>query len=248
MNLGLEGRKAVVGASSEGLGFATAKALAEEGARVLLCGRDRAKLDSAAKQIGDSASSFVVDLSSVEGAHSLATHALETLGQVDILVPNVGGPPAGLAQATDIEELRGAIDRCLLSMAALCQALLPGMRERKWGRILAITSSGVREPLPGMVYSNVARAGLTSYLKTLSLEVISDGVTVNSILPSNQITKRLESMIGQGLDAYVSGLPSGRGGDPTDFGRIAAFLCSEPANYLTGVALPVDGGSGRGLI
>lgn len=248
MNLGLEGRKAVIGASSEGLGFATAKALAEEGARVLLCGRDRAKLDSAAKQIGDSASPFVVDLSSVEGAHALATHAIETFGHVDILVPNVGGPPAGLAQATDFEELGASLDRCLVSMAALCHALLPGMRERKWGRILAITSSGVREPLPGMVYSNVARAGLTSYLKTLSSEVISDGVTVNSILPSGQITKRLETMIGDGLDAFVSGLPSGRGGDPTDFGRIAAFLCSEPANYLTGIALPVDGGTGRGLI
>ncbi len=248
MNLGLEGRNAVVGASSEGLGFATARALAEEGARVLLCGRDTDKLASAVDLIGESASSFVVDLSNVEGAQTLATHALTTLGHVDILVANVGGPPAGLAQTTDIDELRASVDRCLLSMAALCQALMPGMRERKWGRILAITSSGVRDPLPGMVYSNASRAGLTAYLKTLASEVISDGVTVNSILPSGQITKRLETLIGDGLDDYVSGLPSGRGGDPRDFGRIAAFLCSEPANYLTGVALPVDGGAGRGLI
>jgi 3-oxoacyl-[acyl-carrier protein] reductase len=247
VKLGIEGRCAVVGASSEGLGLATAMALAEEGARVLLCGRDRAKLEAAVLRIGDSASSLVADLSSVEGAHALASHALETLGQVDILVANVGGPPGGLAQATDLDELRASLDRCLLSMAALCQDLLPGMRERKWGRILAITSSGVREPLPGMVYSNASRAGLTGYLKTLATEVISDGVTVNTILPASQITKRLENMIGKGLDGFLAGLPAGRGGDPRDFGRVAAFLCSEPANYVTGVALPVDGGSGRGL-
>jgi 3-oxoacyl-[acyl-carrier protein] reductase len=247
VKLGIEGRRAVVGASSEGLGLATAMALAEEGAQVLVCGRDRAKLDAAVERIGASASSFVADLSSVAGAHALAGHALDTLGQVDILVPNVGGPPAGLAQTTDLEQLRASLDRCLLSMAALCQDLLPGMRERKWGRILAITSSGVREPLPGMVYSNASRAGLTGYLKTLASEVIADGVTVNSILPSGQLTKRLETMIGKGLDAFVASLPAGRAGDPRDFGRVAAFLCSEPANYVTGVALPVDGGSGRGL-
>jgi 3-oxoacyl-[acyl-carrier protein] reductase len=222
-------------------------ALAEEGAQVLVCGRDRAKLDAAVERIGASASSFVADLSCVDGAHALASHALETLGRVDILVPNVGGPPGGLAQSTDLAELRASLDRCLLSMAALCQDLLPGMRERKWGRILAITSSGVREPLPGMVYSNASRAGLTGYLKTLASEVIADGVTVNSILPSGQLTKRLETMIGKGLDAFVASLPAGRAGDPRDFGRVAAFLCSEPANYVTGVALLVDGGSSRGL-
>lgn len=248
MDLGIRGRRAVVGASSEGLGLATARALAEEGAQVLLCGRDREKLDAATSQVGKGASSVVSDLSSAEGARALVHHALETLGQVDILVANVGGPPAGLAHSLDPEALRASLDRCLLSMVELCQGFLPGMRERGWGRILAITSTGVRQPLAGMVYSNASRAGLTGYLKTLAREVIPDGVTVNSILPANQITRRLETMIGDGLGDFIASLPAGHGGDPRDFGRVAAFLCSEPANYLTGVALSVDGGSDAGLI
>ena len=121
------------------------------------------------------------------------------------------------------------------------------MRERGWGRIVAITTVGVREPLPSMVYSNVARTGLTGYLKQLAGEVIADGVTVNSLLPNSHLTERLETMLGAGLDAYAASLKSGRTGSADDFGRIAAFLCSQHANYLTGVALPVDGGSGATL-
>jgi 3-oxoacyl-[acyl-carrier protein] reductase len=248
VDLGIEGRRAVVGAGSEGLGFHTARALAQEGVRVLVCGRDAAKLAAAVERIGAGASAFAADLSTAEGARSLVGHALETLGQVDILVANVGGPPMGLAVKTDLDELRAALDRCLLSMVELCQGLVPGMRERGWGRILAITSSGVRQPLPGMVYSNASRAGLTGYLKTLAREVIADGVTVNSLLPANQVTARLEALIGAGMDSYLASLPARRGGDPQDFGRIAAFLCSASANYLTGVALSVDGGSDSGLI
>ena len=122
------------------------------------------------------------------------------------------------------------------------------MRERRWGRILAITSGGVRQPLGGMIYSNASRTGLTGYLKTLAREVISDGVTVNSILPNNIVTNRLESLIGDGLSGYLASLPAGRGGEPRDFGQIAAFLCSEPANYVTGVALSVDGGVDAALL
>jgi 3-oxoacyl-[acyl-carrier protein] reductase len=248
MKLGLEGRKAVVGASSEGLGLATARALAEEGAEVLLCGRDAAKLDAAAAEIGERAQTVIGDLSTQAGARALVEHGLERFGRADILVANVGGPPPGLAQNVDPTQLQAAVDRCLLAMVELCQGFLPGMREAGWGRILAITSTGVRQPLSGMIYSNVSRAGLTGYLKTLAREVIADGVTVNSILPANIVTARLEGLIGDNMPAYVSQLPSGRGGDPADFGRIAAFLCSEPANYLTGVALSVDGGADSGLL
>lgn len=253
MDLGIAGRTAVVGASTEGLGFATARTLAEEGVRVCVTGREQGRVSAAAEKIraavpGAKLEAIAVDLSTVEGARSLVETATARLGPVDILVASVGGPPPGPAQTVDLATLRASIDRCLLAMIELCQGFLPGMRERRWGRILAITSGGVRTPLPNMIYSNASRAGLTAYLKTLSKEVIADGVTVNSILPSNIVTKRLESLIGSNMDRYLASVPAGRGGDPSDFGRVAAFLCSEPANYLSGVALQVDGAVDPSLI
>ena len=253
MELGLRGRTAVVGASTEGLGFATACALAEEGARVCLSGRETGRVAGAVDAIrervaGAKVEGLAADLSTAAGAQAFVAAARARLGAVDIVVANVGGPPPGPAHATDPAVLRASVDRCLFAMIELCQGFLPEMRARRWGRILAITSGGVRAPLANMVHSNTARAGLTAWLKTLSREVIGDGVTVNSILPSNQITKRLETLVGDGLPGYLAALPAGRGGAPADFGRIAAFLCSEPANYLTGVALPVDGGTDPGLV
>ena len=253
MDLGIKGRTAVVGASTEGLGFATARALAEEGVRVCITGREAGRVAAAAEAIrsgvaGAKVEGIAADLSTVEGAHALVEAARARLGPVDIIVASVGGPPPGLAQSVDLATLRASLDRCLLAMIELCQGFLPEMRERHWGRILAITSGGVRAPLSNMVYSNTARAGLTSFLKTLAREVIAEGVTVNSILPSNQVTKRLESLLGGKLDVYLTGLPAKRGGSATDFGKVAAFLCSEPANYLTGVALSVDGGVDPGLV
>lgn len=253
MDLGIKGRTAVVGASTEGLGFATARALAEEGVRVCITGREAGRVAAAAEAIrsgvaGAKVEGIAADLSTVEGAHALVEAARARLGPVDIIVASVGGPPPGPAQTVDLATLRASLDRCLLAMIELCQGFLPEMRERHWGRILAITSGGVRAPLSNMVYSNTARAGLTSFLKTLAREVIAEGVTVNSILPSNQVTKRLESLLGGKLDVYLTGLPAKRGGSATDFGKVAAFLCSEPANYLTGVALSVDGGVDPGLV
>ena len=248
MDLGIAGRCAFVGAASEGLGLETARALAEEGAQVLLCSRSREKLEAARASIGERASLHVADLATPEGARGAALHAQAALGGVDILVANVGGPPPGLASALDPDALRAALDRCLVAMVELCRGVLPGMRERRWGRILAITSTGVRQPLAGMVYSNASRAGLTGYLKTLAREVFADGVTVNSLLPANQLTNRLRTLVGARFDDFVAGLPGGRGGDPRDFGRVAAFLCSEPAQYLTGVALSVDGACDPSLL
>jgi 3-oxoacyl-[acyl-carrier protein] reductase len=252
MELGIAGRTAVVGASTEGLGYATARALAEEGVRICLSGREAGRVAAAVESIrrqvaGAAVEGVAADLSTVEGARSLIDAAEARLGRVDIVVANVGGPPPGPAHAADLPALRAALDRCLLAMVELCQGFLPGMRAQRWGRILAITSGGVRAPLANMVYSNTSRAGLTAYLKTLAREVIADGVTVNSILPSNQVTTRLETLVGDGMDRYLAALPAGRGGQPSDFGKVAAFLCSEPANYLTGVALPVDGGTDAGL-
>lgn len=248
MDLGIEGRRAIVAGASEGLGFACARALAEEGVRVVVCSRDRGRIEEAARRIGPLATPLVADLSSVDGARSFVSAAVEASGgEVDILVANSGGPNMGLAAEVDLNALRDTLDSTLLSLMAVCDAVVPGMAERGWGRILAITTVGVREPLPGMVYSNVARAGFTGYLKQLSQELIGRGVTVNSLLPNSHATGRLERMIGGGLDAYAATLKSGRLGQPEDFGRVAAFLCSEHANYLTGVALPVDGGSGTSL-
>jgi len=253
MNLGIAGRTAVIGASTEGLGFATARALAEEGVRVCVTGREAGRVAAAAEAIrsgvaGAKVEGIAADLSTVEGARALVDAARVRLGSVDIMVASVGGPPPGPAHTVDLETLRASLDRCLLAMIELCQGFLPEMRERRWGRILAITSGGVRAPLANMVYSNTARAGLTSYLKTLAREVIAEGVTVNSILPSNQVTKRLESLLGGGLDRYLAALPAKRGGEAADFGKVAAFLCSQHANYLTGVALSVDGGTDPGLV
>lgn len=253
MDLGIADRTAVIGASTEGLGFATAHALAQEGVRVCLSGREQARVDAAAGKIraavqGARVEAIAADLSTPEGARAFVEAAAARLGPVDIVVASVGGPPPGPAHATDMGTLQSALDRCLLAMIEMCRGFLPGMRERRWGRILAITSGGVRMPLANMVYSNTSRAALTAYLKTLSRELIAEGITVNSILPSNQVTKRLEALVGEGMDRYLAALPAKRGGDPADFGRIAAFLCSEPANYLTGVALSVDGGSDPGLV
>ncbi len=248
MNLGLSGRRAVVGGGSAGLGLASAKALAEEGAEVLIIGRDAERLESARAQLGERVHCFVGDLSTREGARSVVGEAKRIFTTTDILIANVGGPPPGLAQSVDIDLLEQSIDRCLLAMVELCNGLLPGMVEQRWGRVLAITSTGVRQPLSAMVNSNAARAGLTGYLKTLAREVIGQGITVNSILPGSQMTARLESLIGERMEGYIANHPAGRAGEPEDFGKIATFLCSEPANYLTGVALSVDGGADSSLI
>ena len=247
MNLGIEGRRAAIAGASGGLGLAVARSLAREGVRVAICGRDQGRIETAATSIGGLAIPLVADVASESGARDFVGRAAEALGGgVDILLASGGGPPAGRAAGVDSRKLREAVDRSLFAHIAMVEAALPGMRERGWGRILAITTVGVREPLPGMVYSNVARTGLTGYLKQLSREVIRDGITVNSLLPNSHRTERLERMIPD-LESYEKSLVSGRVGSAEDFGEIGAFFCSEQANYLTGVALPIDGGSGASL-
>jgi 3-oxoacyl-[acyl-carrier protein] reductase len=247
MDLGIEGRCAAVAGASAGLGLGVAKALAAEGVRVAMCGRDADRIEAAARRVGSLATPIVADVSSAEGADAFAGRALELFdGRVDILLANGGGPPPGRAVDLDPALVREWVDRTLFAYMALCRALLPGMRERSWGRILAVTTVGVKEPLPAMVYSNIARTGITAYLKQLSREVIADGVTVNTLLPNSHLTERLEALIPD-VDAYRASLPSGRTGTADDFGRVAAFLCSEHAGYLTGVALPIDGGQGTTL-
>lgn len=247
MELGIEGRTAAVAAASRGLGFATAQALAQEGVRVAICGRDEKSVDAAASKIGAGAVGLACDVSTPEGAQRFVEQAHATLGTIDILVANCGGPPPGAAGNADHGVLESAIQANLLSMIAMIHAALPGMRERNWGRVLAITSQSAREPLPFMVHSNTARAGLTAFLKTLAREVAADGITVNSILPGGHDTERVRELGGPAIDSLVTRSPVGRLGDAEDFGHVAAFLCSRWTANLTGTTLLVDGGSSEGL-
>lgn len=246
MDLGLQGRRAAVAAGSSGLGLGVARALAAEGARVMICGRDADRLAAAAATVPGGCETFVADLADDAQATGFAEEATRTLGGVDILVLNAGGPPAGGFADTDLDSYRDAIELNLLSAVALCQVAVPPMRARGWGRVLAITSSTVREPTSGLILSNVARAGVTAFAKTLAGDVARDGVTVNTLQPGLHDTPRL-GQLGTPADTLTASIPMGRLGNPDDFGRVAAFLCSDSAGYITGVSIPVDGGAFSGL-
>lgn len=237
-------------AASAGLGFGAATALAREGVEVAICGRDRAKVEDAAASIDGvhPVVALVADVSSTEGALGFVAAATEALGGVDILVPNAGGPPAGDFTSTELNAYPPALELNLLSTVAMCKAAVPAMQDRGWGRVVAITSSTVRQPAAQLILSNTARAGATAFLKTLAREVAADGVTVNSVQPGLHRTDRLVALHGDDTTADLArGIPAGTLGDPADFGAVVAFLCSEHARFLTGAAVPVDGGAYAGL-
>ena len=181
MDLGITGRGALVAASSAGLGLATAQALALAGCRVVISGRDEARLRTAAESV-PGATTIVADVSTQAAATRLVEEARDALGTIDILVTNAGGPPAGNFASTPLDAYQGALDLNLLSVVAMCKAAVPAMQERRWGRVVAITSIAVKQPIAHLILSNTARAGATGFLKTLALEVAPDGVTVNSVL------------------------------------------------------------------
>lgn len=238
----------MVAASTSGLGLATAVALGEAGCQVVVSGRDPDRLAEAATQVAN-AHPMTSDVSTVAGAQQFMTDARAALGGVDILVTNAGGPPAGNFASTPLDAYPAALEQNLLAMAALCHDAVPSMQDQQWGRIVAITSASVRQPMANLILSNTARTGLTAFLKTLALEVAGDGITVNSVQPGVHLTPRLGDVYGSegGLEELASTLPTKKIGDPADFGQVTAFLCSEPANYITGAALGVDGGSFVGL-
>ena len=246
MDLGIHGKKAAVAAASTGLGFGCAKALIEDGVEVAICSRSEERITEAAAALGAGAVPIVADMSTEEGARSFVEQAIEKLGRVDILVANAGGPPPGSPATTSIDGYRQAIDLNLLSTIAMCQAALPGMRERGWGRIVAITSIGARQPIGNLAASSVARAGVSSFLKTLSTEVARDGVTVNSAQPGIHATDRIKSL--GNTDVVAQRVPTGTLGTADDFGKAVAFLCSEPARFITGTSILLDGGAYTGLI
>jgi 3-oxoacyl-[acyl-carrier protein] reductase len=246
MDLGIAGRTAAVAAGSAGLGLGSARALAADGVRVAICGRDQARLDGAVAALPTVAAgdhvALVADVSTPEGAGGFVRSAAEALGaSPDILVTNAGGPPPGTFASTALDAYEPALALNLLSVVAMCQAAVPAMRERRWGRVVAITSVAVKQPIGTLILSNTARAGATGFLKTLATEVAGDGVTVNSVLPGLHATDRLLQLYGGDPGDAVLG-------DPADFGAVVAFLCSEQAKFVTGTALQVDGGAYPGLV
>jgi 3-oxoacyl-[acyl-carrier protein] reductase len=247
METGLAGRRAAVAAASRGLGFASARALAAEGARVAICGRSKEGIEAAAAEIGGGCVPLVADVSTPEGAARFVVDARAALGGLDVLVTNAGGPPPGNFATTPLEDYTPALALNLLSVVAMCREAVPGMQAQRFGRIVAITSISVRQPIPNLILSNTARAGVTGFLKTLAREVAGDGVTVNSVQPGTHATQRIRDVYGD-LDDAAAGIPAGEVGRPEDFGAVVAFLCSDSARFITGAAVPVDGGAYAGLL
>jgi 3-oxoacyl-[acyl-carrier protein] reductase len=245
MDLGIEGRVALVTGASKGLGLGVATALANEGATVAIASRSEERIQSAAAQIG--ARPFVHDTADAASAQALVDRVKDELGPVDILVANSGGPPASPdALSFSHDQWRGAYELLLLGALALVEAVLPGMRERGWGRVLSLSSSVVREPSPVLVLSAAHRAGLLAALKTIARQVAPDGVTINTLLPGLIATDRVKELGADSPDR-VAALPAGRLGTVEEFAAAGAFLCSQPAAYITATTLLVDGGAVRAV-
>ncbi len=220
-----------------------------------VCSRDATRIQTAAAELtaelglpDDAVVGLVSDVSNVAGATGFVADAEDAIGPIDILVTNAGGPPPGTFATTDLDAYAPALELNLLSVVAMRRAAVPAMVDRGWGRVVAITSISVRQPIEGLILSNTARAGATGFLKTLALEVASAGVTVNSIQPGSHDTDRLRSLYGDDLSGPAAATPTGHLGRPEDFGAVVAFLCSDQARFITGAALPVDGGSYRALL
>ena len=263
MDLGLADKSAVVLASTSGLGLAVAEALLNEGASVAVSGRDAARLDSVLEGLeaahGERVFGEPLDVTDRAALVRHLEGTRDRWGGVDVLVTNAGGPPPGTAVGVDAESLERAFELTLRSAMVAVQTVLPWMRERRWGRVVAMTSSSVRQPIPGLALSNTLRAGLTGWLKTLSAEVAADGVLVNSVCTGMFDTDRLQELFevraekngttpAQERATMEREIPVGRIGRVEEFGAVIAFLASEQASFVNGLALPVDGGASRFLL
>lgn len=248
VDLGISHRTAAVAGASAGLGFASAMALAQEGVRVAICSRDATRVAVAAELIGSSCIGIVADVSTMEGGQDFVRQATNALGHIDILVANGGGPPAGNFATTPADLYIEGLQQSLLSVVGMCTEVVSEMQSRGWGRIVAITSVAVRQPIPNLILSNTARAGVTGFLKTLAREIAASGITVNSVQPGIHSTDRIRQLYGSTPDASTLGIPAGIVGNPTDFGALVTFLCSESARFITGTSIQVDGGAYAGLL
>ena len=262
MDLGISGRRALVGGGSMGLGRAVAERLAAEGCSLAIWARHEAALEAAAgdlrAQHGGQVETIVADARDPEAAGRVAARAIELLGGVDILVLNAGGPPPVEPTATDPADWASAFQLLATTPIDLATRLLGPMREAGWGRIVAILSYAIRQPIANLSYSNAGRSALTAWLKTVSRSVAPDGVTVNGVMPGRFDTARIRqldedaaSRTGSNPEAakaiQMAGIPTGRYGDPDEFAALATYLCSEPARYQTGTFTAVDGGLLLGL-
>jgi len=262
MDFGITGKVALVAAASKGLGRAVAEELAAEGAHLMLCARTDDTLQQTCAAIREATGARVLgvaaDVSQPADVARLVQAALAEFGQVDILVTNAGGPPAGTFAQHDAAAWDAATRLLLTSVVELTRAVLPGMQARGWGRILNITSIAVKQPIGGLLLSNSLRAAVTGLARTLANEVAASGITVNCILPGYTRTERVEHLAaaaatregipaGQATERWTSEIPMRRLGEPREFAALAAFLCSERASYLTGTSTAVDGGWLRGL-
>jgi len=263
MDLGLTDRVALVAAASKGLGRAVAEELAAEGARLVICARGREALAATRDAIVDRTGADVLmvaaDVSTMEGIDRVATDALDRFGRVDVLVNNAGGPPSGPFEQHVWEQWESAVHLTLRSAVELTRRMLPGMRERKWGRVINITSIAVKQPVDGLILSNSIRAAVTGWARTLANEVAQDGVTVNNVLPGYTRTDRVAELnaaraaregiapeeIQRRTEAQI---PMRRLGEPREFGAVVAFLASDRASYITAQSIPVDGGWIRALL
>jgi 3-oxoacyl-[acyl-carrier protein] reductase len=244
MELGLDGRVALVMGSSKGIGRGIAAALAREGAKVALASRSEEAIRRASEEIGG-AGAFVADASDADRMASLPGEVEAALGPIEILVANAGGPPYGGALDHDLDEWERAYRSLVLAPRILAGAVVPGMRERGWGRIVNVGSSSTREPIPGLNLSNSHRMAAVGFLKTLSREVAADGITVNTVATGRFATERLADGAGSmeaAEEAARTEIPAARLGQPGEYGDLVAFLCSERASYITGTVIPIDGG------
>jgi 3-oxoacyl-[acyl-carrier protein] reductase len=246
MDLGLEGRVALVMGASRGLGKAMAAALAREGAKVALASRSQEAIDAAAAEIGGGATGFVADATDLERLADLPGEVEAKLGPVDVLAANTGGPPLGGTLDQELDEWERAYRALVLAPRVLSAAVVPGMRERRWGRIVNVGSTSTREPIPGLNLSNSHRMAAVGFLKTLARDVAADGITVNTVATGTFATDRLADARGSLEPAEAAArerVPAQRLGRPEEYGNLVAFLCSERAAYITGAVIPIDGGA-----